>query len=123
MSKKILFYGKPGAGKTSAIIGALKIYLKECPDLRIGVLEKYPEVKEKIPEVISINKLKLNDVVKYDLVIITGGFDFSFERELVRNALLNEVSIWWEICTSREKLKELYETIPCLKEFDKVECK
>ena len=123
MSKKILFYGGAGAGKTTAIIGALKLYLKEFPHLKICVWEKYPEIKSKMPEVISINNPSPATVEAYDLFVITGGFDLIKEKEMLNGVIQRNIQVWYEVCANREQLENLYKIMPCLKDFDKVECK
>lgn len=123
MNKNILFYGKSFSGKTTAIIGNLKLCLEQCPNLKIGVWERYPEIKSQISEVIKVDNPYPALVEAFDLFVVAGGIGIVEEREIITGAIHRNVPVWYEVCASREKLEGLYKVIPCLKEFEKVECR
>lgn len=65
-----IFYGKVGSGKTTRIINDLRKLITKYPNIKIFIMEDFPEIKDGIKDFVSIGTIStaLNDDI--DLIVV-----------------------------------------------------
>lgn len=126
LNKYMIIYGKTASGKTTQIIRLLKFLLSKNPELRIGVYEHFPEIKNTIPSVISVDSFSNPEqtLKKLDLFICMCDY-----HQLFKTAYENSIPVWAEFTlVDVAEYENLKKHLPCLKDFsyifmEKFECK
>lgn len=102
-----IFYGKVGSGKTTSIINDLRKLITKYPDIKIFIMEAFPEIKDGIKDFVSIENISttLNDDI--DLIVVGDYVSQNIPISLLTPYIYDK-PIWFELRTAKElKLQRL----------------
>ena len=96
-----IFCGKVGSGKTTSIINDLRKLITKYPDIKIFIMEAFPEIKDGIKDFVSIENISttLNDDI--DLIVVGDYVSQNIPISLLTPYIYDK-PIWFELKTAKE---------------------
>lgn len=96
-----IFCGKVGSGKTTSIINDLRKLITKYPDIKIFIMEAFPEIKDGIKDFVSIENISttLNDDI--DLIVVGDYVSQNIPISLLTPYIYDK-PIWFELRTAKE---------------------